>query len=363
MKKTFLIVKLIIVIIGFNLSNEIFANPIKVSGVDLDSDSIIIAIGADTTLIATIQPDSAENYEFLWHVLDSGIVSITEGKLVGLREGETTIVVEVKDEGYRDSCYINVIRIPVSDIVLSTYDVELELGEDTVILAEVLPDKATNKNIIWESLNPYILSVNNGKVSAIAEGTNFIIAKSEDGEVITACKVKVIIPESGISLSSDTLLVRTGFDTNLKVIIEPMDATYKLVTWSVQDPEIVTITNGIISGNKEGETKIIANSYSGKYADTCVVIVKESKKSTSVLGHKEIKSKIYPNPANNYITVEVENLTNFGVKLADIQGKLVLSNERFTNGSRINITQLKQGLYILEIIIGQQSYFSKIIVN
>ncbi len=55
---------------------------------------------------------------------------------------------------------------------------------------------------------------------------------------------------------------------------------------------------------------------------------------------------IFPNPATNIINIEVENVLELEVTIYDLTGKLILKT---VNQSRINISSLAQGVYLLKI--------------
>jgi len=73
----------------------------------------------------------------------------------------------------------------------------------------------------------------------------------------------------------------------------------------------------------------------------------------SVVEHKKDNSfSIYPNPANNYISIKSTNneiLNNSIIEIYDIQGKKLL-NKQLDNSGLIDISFLKAGYYIITLI-------------
>ena len=57
---------------------------------------------------------------------------------------------------------------------------------------------------------------------------------------------------------------------------------------------------------------------------------------------------IYPNPANDVVTIESNNLDISGVTIYNFLGASVYSNASF-NGGQINVSSLNKGVYILKI--------------
>lgn len=63
------------------------------------------------------------------------------------------------------------------------------------LTATVAPENATNKNVIFETSNEKVATVDgNGKVTAVANGKATITVTTEDGEKTAACEVTVEIP-------------------------------------------------------------------------------------------------------------------------------------------------------------------------
>lgn len=75
--------------------------------------------------------------------------------------------------------------------------------------------------------------------------------------------------------------------------------------------------------------------------------------------------KIYPNPAQNFIIIEYYNTNNQQVKIeiGNILGKNVIQTTSNNQQTRINITQLKKGVYFIHIKSGEKSYTKKFIKN
>lgn len=69
----------------------------------------------------------------------------------------------------------------------------------------------------------------------------------------------------------------------------------------------------------------------------------------------QIQTKIYPNPANYLLNIELENATvgNYNMQVSDMNGKTVLNQNEIVNSasfvSKLNIAALAQGNYFLRI--------------
>ena len=80
-------------------------------------------------------------------------------------------------------------------------------GEEKIIKAQVLPLSAANKMLQWESITPDIISVSNdGKVSALDNGTGKLLVKTLDGNFTDTCTIVVT------TLSIPTLLDKSNWE-------------------------------------------------------------------------------------------------------------------------------------------------------
>jgi len=83
-----------------------------------------------------------------------------------------------------------------------------------------------------------------------------------------------------------------------------------------------------------------------------------------------IKSNIniYPNPANNQVHVTIDDndvlSKNYDLKLYDVTGKLIINQVLNTKESIINLNQIENGIYIIQISTKDNLHFnSKLVVN
>ena len=98
----------------------------------------------------------------------------------------------------------------VTGISLNNSNLSLYTGKTATLTATVTPENATNKAVTWKSSDDTIATVdNNGKVTAVKEGTATITATAADGSgVYATCTVTV--NQSTYSISADTTAIDFG---------------------------------------------------------------------------------------------------------------------------------------------------------
>lgn len=81
--------------------------------------------------------------------------------------------------------------VAVTGVTLNKKTLTLKEGANETLTATVAPADATNKAVSWSSDKPSIATVENGKVTAVAEGTAVITVKTADGNKTDTCTVTV----------------------------------------------------------------------------------------------------------------------------------------------------------------------------
>ena len=181
--------------------------PVQVEGIALSKTTLTLQTGSSKKIDTIITPSNADNKEVTWESSDDSIAKVDEnGNVTGVSEGgPVTITATTKNGGYQASCKVTVQKdaIPVSGVTLdqenyyfsSDYFSDKNASEDAPVIrmeATVLPDTATNTDVIWESDTPGVATVDAyGQVTAVAAGVTTITAKTADGGHAATAKVYV----------------------------------------------------------------------------------------------------------------------------------------------------------------------------
>ena len=175
------------------------------------------------------------------------------------------------------------INVNVESVSLDKNNLDLKVGNSDTLVATVLPENATNKNVTWSSSDDTIAKVEDGTVTAIAPGEATITVTTVDGNKTATCDVTVsesdvedpVIHVEDVVLTPANLEISVGGESLLDVGIVPSNATNKKVIWASEDPNIATVNNGLVTGISIGETIITATSEDGNKIGKCNVFVSE----------------------------------------------------------------------------------------
>ena len=189
--------------------------PIRVTGITLNTTSLSLVEDETADLVATISPKDADNRTVIWSSSNGSVASVNNGRVTALKAGFTDIIAKSDDGGYTASCSVTVIAkvIEVRSVTLSKSELTLFEGDSETITATVKPDDATDKSVTWSSSDATIASVENGEVTAVKEGSATITAKA--GDETASCKVVVQKKQS-----ANAIIYYTSLD---KSVVEPND--------------------------------------------------------------------------------------------------------------------------------------------
>lgn len=182
---------------GKSISCTVQVN-VGVTGITLDQKELSIkGKGVTEKLTATIQPTDATDKSVTWTTGNDQVVKVSDtGIITSVGGGQTIITAKTKDGSKTATCNVTV-TIPVSSISLDKESIRLTKSQMTDLLtATVLPPDATNAKVIWNSSDDTIATVENGRVTALADGSTVITAVAEDGLKVASCIVNVNLNDS-----------------------------------------------------------------------------------------------------------------------------------------------------------------------
>ena len=185
---------------------------IRATGVSLNKSTLTLNVGGTNTLIATVLPSNATNKSVTWSTNNRSVASVNNGTVTAHAKGQATITVTTTDGGYTDSCLVT-----VSEATTTTSVTGVTLNNDTLTMNKIggtqtlgytiTPSNATNQNVTWSTSVPTVASINNGIITANANGTTVITIKTTDGGYTDTCTVTVNDPSYVEGGGDDTLYV------------------------------------------------------------------------------------------------------------------------------------------------------------
>ena len=187
-----------------------YAPSYPVTGIKVSPDTLTLTKKDETAqLTAEVTPSYADNKRVTWQSSDEKVATVDEnGKVTAVGNGTATITATSVSGSYTATVSVTV-KIPV-EIQKLTIEAEKEtltkIGESTELKVKIEPENADLQKLIWKSDNEKVAIVNeNGKVTAVGNGTAEITVTTEDGKITASIMITVKVPDE------PTINKTTGF--------------------------------------------------------------------------------------------------------------------------------------------------------
>lgn len=168
---------------------------------------------------------------------------------------------------YLSSVYYYRIEITVNGTdpqsMVMQHRLHLGVGQEHTLSPRLLPS-GTSSTLTWYSTNTNVATVSGGKITAVAVGDATITCITANG-LREDCEVTVTpTMVSNLSLNQDQLQMSVGDTYQFSTAIAPENASYKQVTWTSMNPDVVSIdNNGLMSCLSNGWSVILATTVDG----------------------------------------------------------------------------------------------------
>ncbi len=216
---------------------------------------------------------------------------------------------------------------------------------DSFTLVAKFSNNVTDERIIWESTNPSVASVADGKVTGISAGHTIIKAFNPDTHLEAGCMVIVWDAVGEITPDHSKITVGVGENAVVSAAVLPLTSTQRL-DWESSDESIVKVMPGddgisaVITGVAAGKAKITALAVdgSGKKATVTVnvgspvsamtVAAKGNASSVAVGKKLTMTASFSGKPINKDVVWSIQTLGGDGTDCASVTRKGVLTGIR-----------------------------------
>ncbi len=216
---------------------DITVTKVNVSSVSV-KESTSLVVNAKETLVATVQPANATVKTVTWSSSNTAVAEVSStGEVTAKAVGTANITVTSTDDTSKtDVCVVTVVaaNVPVTGVNLNKTSLTLEAQAFETLLATVLPETATNKNVTWQSANEDVATVDaSGKVTGVAQGTTTITVRTVDGNFSKTCTVNVTPRITEVATVTFDNEVTGIFDNMLKIEITGFPNTFSTSSTTV----------------------------------------------------------------------------------------------------------------------------------
>lgn len=253
---------------GFTDSVTVTVEPVRVSGITINTAAQTIDLGASLRISATVSPSNADNKILSYQSSNPDVATINEeGILTTVGEGTTTITVSSTDgSNVSATVDITVENFPLESVVVTNApDFELVVGSSLRLRTDVTPAEAY-VTMSYSSDNTEVATVEGGMLSIVGVGNANITVtatKADGSSVSTGFAVTAV--EQG------ALVADYQFNGNLINDANKLqEGSYQTTTQPdlAVDPETGTITFNYSSGTGSSNRVQMDNPLKGKDLST-----------------------------------------------------------------------------------------------
>ncbi len=106
------------------------------------------------------------------------------------------------------------VPMAVNQVILDTTSLNLTIGEEHEMVAQIIPEFADVQTVLWQSSNPKVCEVDEyGMVKAVGAGSSSIVGYSLDGKASATCKVTVKNEKFAFVGDYKEKVFKDGFET------------------------------------------------------------------------------------------------------------------------------------------------------
>ncbi len=247
-----------------------------VTGITLSNSEITVRKGTEFYLNATCTPDTADDKTIVWSTSDSKVATVSsDGKVITVGVGQCIITATNPASKVEASCTVVVLE-PLTGLTLNTYYQNMVKGTRFVLVPNVEPATASNKNVTFWSSDSDIATVDEkGVITAVKGGTCEIVVTTEEGSFTQKCVIAVKEYVDTITLSDTSRYLNYGASYTITTTVGPESATNKALIWSSSNESILTVNQyGVITGVGYGTAIVTATAADGSgVSASCIVQV------------------------------------------------------------------------------------------
>lgn len=236
----------------------------------------------------------------------------------------------------------------VTDVKLNKESITLEIGDEFNIEATVLPNNAKYKDVIWNVKDTSVISLTDGKVKALKEGTTTITVTSVDQGKTATCTVTVTKQTTQIVTDKEEYVVSLNESVTPNITVKN-DTGYTL---EILDEEIAIAQDGKITGLKEGTTtiKITANNKKVTKEIKITVCKEYIELDKSLNVNDGIITNIKPQMKVSDLLSKI-SLENLNVKVVNSKGNELAEEDYVGTDTKIEICDMNKNTYITYIVV------------
>lgn len=229
------------------------------------------------------------------------------------------------------------------------------------------PSKTITNNLKWTSSDTDVVTVSNGYIEAINEGSAIVtvsnIEETQKDEIKITVGKGATDDVKSIALEEEIINISVNEVYQLTPIIRPTSAKDKTLIYIIDDENIISVENGLVKGLAKGETTLTLLTKNG--LSTTVIVKVEPSSTDLVINDSDItiaKGEEYQLRSNYVSAVEwyssnnkVATVTNSGLVKGISNGQAIITVvNNYGRMDTIKVTVKGSGIPVTKIVASKE---------
>ena len=234
----------------------------------INSASLEIKKGSTAQIDYSI---SSKRVKITWKSSDTKVATVDENGVVsGQNSGSAIITGTIKNGEKEIKCLVKVVPINydviLEDATIPNGEVLMSVNKTYELPITYSPSYAYIKSIDYEIENTNIISVDNGVIKALNEGSSLLkininnkIEKEINVNVVKDNVLSQIVePVKEVTFSKEEVVVNVGEEKKIEYTISPNNGNIYKKEWKVLKDDLAIVNeNDLIKGLKVGESEVV----------------------------------------------------------------------------------------------------------
>lgn len=242
---------------------------ISVAGLEIHGKNTMV-IGEKQTVVPLVTPVNASVPTVTFTSSSESVATVSsEGVVSAVGIGTTEITVYTQDgSGVSRSFALTVVGQMAQKLTVKGRE-EMEVGDTQTLSVVIEPANTSNRTLKYTSSDINVATVSDkGYISANSVGTAVITVETTDGSnlrqqitiKVSEKKVKVTSIALNLPGSNELAVDETRVIT---AVVFPLDATEPELEWYSSNEDVVSVSDGEITGGEPGKAMVIASATDG----------------------------------------------------------------------------------------------------
>ncbi len=166
-----------------------------VASIQLDKESVSLIERESVSLKAILSPEDAVLQDVVWESSNKKVASVADGEVYAVSAGEAVITATSVDGNKKATCTVSVAPfVELEGVELVKEKMNVALKGTVALSLGYTPENPTNKEVVWESSNREILTVDkDGVITPRSEGTATVkVSSVKDDKISDSVEITVI---------------------------------------------------------------------------------------------------------------------------------------------------------------------------